>query len=158
MLSRPSGRPLAHSTGQLTAGAVVSGFQVPKARQGRCFRGQVARKLKAPKPRARAGDPHENISYRYTKTPAQGFGGVRVQECLLPYGSKTPPLPCFGHLGARRGCSSPHLCPRGARMDCLSPSAAPPECSKGLLEPPLGAPGASKGLLETPLSAPRALQ
>jgi hypothetical protein len=57
-----------------------------------------------------------------------------------PAGSKTSHLPCFGHVGARMGCSSP--------------CSVPPERSKGLLNPPLGAPrGARRGC-----SSPRSVR
>ena len=61
---------------------------------------------------------------------------------LWPVGrSKTLHLPCSGHLGARRGCSSHY--------------SAPHECSKEPLEPPLSALRALEGLLEPP--APRSV-
>ena len=64
---------------------------------------------------------------------------------LWPLGRpKTPHLPCFGHSGARRGCSRPRSVPQGR--------------SNGPLEPPLGAPKRSQGLHHPPLDAPRALE
>ena len=85
--------------------------------------------------------------------------------------SKTPPLPCFGHLDARkhRTCRAlatralegaargPARCPRGARMGRSSPHLVPQNARRGCTTPRSMPPGHSKGLLEPPLSAPRAL-
>ena len=85
--------------------------------------------------------------------------------------SETPPLPCFGHLDARkyRTCRAlatralegaargPARCPRGARMGRSSRHLVPQNARRGCTTPRSMPPGHSKGLLEPPLSAPRAL-
>ena len=100
--------------------------------------------------------------------PRTRFPGLGA---LLHLASKTPPLPCFGHLDARkhRTCHAlatralegaargPARCTRGARMGRSSPHLVPPRHSKGCTTPRSMPPGHSKGLLEPPLSAPRAL-
>ena len=86
----------------------------------------------------------------------------------LEYGSKTPPLPCFGHLDARkhrtcralatqaleRAARGPARCPRGARMGRSSPHLVPPKRAKGLLGSPLDAPRALEGAARAPAQCP----
>jgi hypothetical protein len=95
---------------------------------------------------------------------------------LWPLGrSKTPHLPCFGHLGARKhrtcralatwaldragpaGSKTSHLpCfgHVGARMGCSSPRSVPPERSKGLLNPPARCPQGARRGCSSPRSVP----
>ena len=81
---------------------------------------------------------------------------------------KTAPLPCFGHLDARkhRTCHAlatqalegaargPARCPRGARMGRSSPHLVPPKRSKGLHHPPLDAPRALEGAARAAAQCP----
>ena len=82
--------------------------------------------------------------------------------------SKTPPLPCFGHLDARkhRTCRAlatralegaargPARCPRAARMGRSSPHLVLPKHSQGLHHPPLDAPRALEGAARAPAQCP----
>ena len=93
---------------------------------------------------------------------SRAFGNTFLAQALRPlgleYGLKTLHLPCSGHLGAQRGCSSLHLCTWGARMGCSSPLSVPPRRSKVLLEPQLSGPRALEGAARASIWCPRALK
>ena len=80
---------------------------------------------------------------------ALGFGLRGLENTapamLWPLGRpKTPHLPCFGHSGARRGCSSAWSVPQGR--------------SNGLLEPLRDAPRVLERAARAPARCPRGLE
>ena len=75
---------------------------------------------------------------------------------LWPLGRpKTPHLPCFGHSGARRGCSRPRSVPQGRSNGPLEPPLGAPKTLEGAAPPPARCPQGTRRGCSSPRSVPR---